>query len=290
MPIDYEKLLNWHIPEVAQTYTQRDTMLYALGVGAASRAEDTHELKFVYEAQLQALPMMAVTLGYPGLWMSDPATGIDWKRMLHGEQGLEIFRPLPTHGSVIGRTSVSEIWDRGEGKGAIVRAKRDVIDAQSGELLCRLSITSFLRGDGGFGGPANSNSTPHQLPQRPADIVTRRATNHRTALIYRLSGDYNPLHVDPELAKAAGFPQPILHGLCTFGVTGLALIASCCPDDASRLSAMKARFTAPVFPGETIETEIWTEENGVSFRSRVVERDLVVLDNGSARVLPGVGP
>jgi acyl dehydratase len=203
---------------------------------------------------------------------------------LHGEQGLIIHKPLTAAGTVVGRTRVTNIIDKGAGKGALLFSERDVIDRASGDLLCILTSTSVLRGDGGFGGPSGPAPEPHPLPQRSPDSVVDLPTLPQAALIYRLSGDYNPLHADPKVAVAAGFERPILHGLCTFGVAGRAILRSCCGNDPNRLKSMQTRFSAPVFPGEVIRTELWRAGDMVSFRARALDRDVVVLNNGRAVV------
>jgi len=285
MAIDYQRLKNWPFPEIEHSYTAKDSMLYALGLGFGADPMDKDQLRFVYEEGLRALPTMAVVLAYTGFWAKNPETGIDWRRVLHGEQGLVLHKPLPASGTVIGRTVIDEIIDKGAGKGALLYSHRDIRDKETGELLASIASTSFLRGDGGFGGPAGPTRPVHALPERAPDLAADIATLPQAALIYRLSGDYNPLHADPEIAASAGFPRPILHGLCTFGVAGHALLRTLCGYDPARLKRMQVRFSAPVFPGETIRTEIWREDGGrVAFRSKVLERDLVVLNNGLAEV------
>jgi acyl dehydratase len=283
--IDPERLRHWPIPEIEHSYTTRDTMLYALGLGCGADPLDEDQLQFVYEARLRALPSMAVVLGYPGFWVRDPATGIDWTKVLHGEQAIRLFKPLPVAGTVIGRSRVTGLFDKGRDKGAVMVSERDVIDKATGDLLCRLSATTMLRGDGGFGGPSGPLPVPHPLPDRAPDQSAAIATSPQAALIYRLSGDMNPLHADPAVARSAGFARPILHGLCSFGVVGRALLAMACGHDPARLRSMQARFSAPVYPGETIVTELWNEADGVvSFRARVAERDQVVISNGRAEL------
>jgi acyl dehydratase len=284
MPIDYQKLKSRAFADVIQRYTERDTILYALGLGCGADPTDSDDLRFVYEEGLRALPSMGVVLGTPGFWLKDPGTGVDWRKVLHGEQGLVLHKPLPAAATVIGRTRVKEIIDKGEGKGALLFSERDVIDQSSGEKLCTLTSTTFLRGEGGFGGPQGPTPEPHPLPDRAPDRAVDMPTLPQAALIYRLSGDPNPLHADPKVAAAAGFPRPILHGLCTFGVAGRAVLRTCCGNDPARLKTMQLRFSAPVFPGETIRTEIWQDGNTLSFRARVAERDLVVLSNGRATI------
>jgi acyl dehydratase len=284
MPIDRDKLLAWPFEEVEQRYDERDTILYALGIGLGAEPTDPRQLRFVYEQGLQALPSMGVILGYPGFWLQDPRSGADWRRLVHGEQSIEILKPLPPAGTVLGMTRVRDVIDKGPERGALVFTEREVRDKASGELLCRLSSTTFLRGDGGFGGPAGPVPVPHPIPDRPADESCELATLPQAALIYRLSGDRNPLHADPAVAEKGGFARPILHGLCTFGVAGHALLRAVCDYKPERLRSLQGRFTAPVFPGETIVTEIWRDGASVSFRASVKERGKVVLDHGKATI------
>lgn len=284
MAINYDKLMAWPFEDVRHRYTQRDTMLYALGVGLGTDPCNETELRFVYEKDLLALPTLPVVLGYPGMWLKDPATGVDWVRLVHGEQGLRLHRPIPAEGEVIGRTRVCNIIDKGPGKGALIYTERTVSDAASGELLATLSSTTFCRADGGFGGPSGPVKTVHELPARTPDHSIDFATQPRAALIYRLSGDYNPLHAEPAVASAAGFKQPILHGLATYGIAGWALTQSVCGGNPAAVQSIDVRFSSPVYPGETIRTELWVDGKVVSFRSRVVERDIVVLNNGRAEL------
>ena len=278
MAIHYEQLMAWPFEDVRHRYTQRDTMLYALGVGLGTDPTNETELRFVYEKNLLALPTLPVVLGYPGMWLKDPATGVDWVRLVHGEQGLRLHRPVPPEGEVIGRTRVSQIIDKGPDKGALIYTERTVTDAASGELLATLTSTTFCRADGGFGGPAGPVKTVHELPTRAPDHSDDFATQPRAALIYRLSGDYNPLHAEPAVASAAGFKQPILHGLATYGMVCHALVMTACNGDASLLRSMHARFSSPVFPGETLRTEGWQEGDALQFRALVVERGIVATD------------
>jgi acyl dehydratase len=285
VPIDYEKLLNWPIPPVEQRLTRRDTILYALGVGLGADPCDPRQLRFVYEENLQALPTMAVILGYPGPWHAHPELGITRARVVHGAQGLRIHRPLPVEGDLVGVTRVTSVVDKGAGRGALVMTECAVRDKASGETICTLTSTTFCRADGGFGGPRGPLPAPHPLPQSPPHQVCDLATLPQAALIYRLCGDYNPLHADPEYARRAGFEKPILHGRLTFSVAGHAILKTLCDYDPARLVAMECRFSAPVYPGETIRTEMWLEGNVVSFRASVPARGATVLDNGRAEIL-----
>ena len=274
MALDPERLVSRPPIVTRQTLTRRDTILYALGVG-----EDG--LDFVFEERLRALPTMAVVMSYPGFIWRDPALGVDWKKILHGEQALEIFAPLPVEGEIVGETTIDALIDKGADKGAIAYVTRKISDG-AGNPLATVRASTFLRGDGGFG--RNLGTAPASLPgvpDRAPDETLILTTAKNQALIYRLSGDYNPLHIDPEVAAAGGFRAPILHGLCTYGFAGRAILAGLCAGDPSRLKRLDVRFTTPVFPGETLETQIWrTGEGTASFRTRVVERDLLALNNG----------
>jgi acyl dehydratase len=283
MPIDYDKLKNRKFDDIRHDYGPKDAILYALGLGLGQDPLDENQLRFVYEDGLQALPTMAVVLAYPGFWIREQDTGVDWVKVLHGEQAIRLHKPLPTQGRLVGRMRIDEIVDKGPGKGALIYSRRDVYD-DAGELLCTLEQTTFARGDGGFGGPSGPTREPHPLPERAPDLVCDLPTRPEAALIYRLSGDFNPLHADPKVAQKAGYKAPILHGLCTLGVAGHALLKSLCGYDPKRLKAMQLRFSAPVYPGETIRTEMWRDGGVASFRSRVVERDAVVLNNGRAEI------
>ncbi len=274
MEFNAQKLLDMPPIESRQELTVRDTMLYALGVGAV-------ELDFVYEDRLKALPTMAVVLASPGFVWRNPEYGVDWKKVLHGEQHLELFAPLPVEGLLRSETRFEAVYDKGVTKGALVYSARKIFD-QTDTHLATVSMSSFLRGNGGCGGTPGAAPAPHSIPQDIApDITIELPTADSQALIYRLSGDYNPLHIDPDVARAAGFDKPILHGLCTYGVVGRALLLALAENEPARLRKMQVRFTAPVYPGETIRTEIWREpQTGFSFRASVVERDLVVINNG----------
>ena len=282
MPIEFDKLMALEIPDRKQSYTARDSMLYALGLGAGLDPLDQDELPFVYEAEQKALPTMAVVLAHPGFWVRDLETGIDWMRVVHGEQSLRIHQPLPVEGDVLGRNRIVDVVDKGEGRGALVKSERQIIDTKTDTLLATILQTTFCRSDGGFGGSARPKTIPHPIPDRVPDVSVETPTSTQGALIYRLSGDYNPLHADPVVAKNAGFDRPILHGLATYGVAGRAILQGLCDHDPTRLDAIECRFTAPVFPGETFRTDCWRDGNEVSFRVTAIERDVVAINNGRA--------
>lgn len=293
MGLDYDKVKNWPQPVVTQAYTERDSMLYALGLGAAmGNPPAADDLQYVYEGvaggQLAALPTMAAVLALPPFWMQDPETGIDWKKILHGEQFLRMHRPLPPAGRMRSQCRIDEIYDKGADKGAVLIQTRELIDDSSGERIATIGASVFMRGNGGFGGKAEGAPRPHALPgDRAPDLVLDLPTRPEAAAIYRLSGDYNPLHIDGEVARSAGFPVPILHGMATYGIAGRALLKLLCGNQAARLRALDCRFASPVFPGETVRTEVWHQGPGkAGFRCKVVERDLLVLNNGYAEYLP----
>jgi len=284
MTIVYEKLLALNVPPVEQSYGPKDCMLYALGLGLGQDPMNEDELAFVYEKNLKVLPTYALVQGYSPYWLRNPESGVNWTKVVHGEQGLVLHKPVASQGSVIGQTRIVDVVDKGEGKGALVYSERKVTDKATGALLVTLTQTTFCRGDGGFGGPKRDTPPPHAIPERAPDIVCDLPTRPEMALIYRLSGDINPLHAEPAFARVAGFPRPILHGLASFGVAGHALLKSVCAYDPARLAAISGRFSAPVFPGETIRTEMWRDGAVVSFRARVVERDVIAVNNGRAEI------
>lgn len=278
--IDYDKLLNFQIPEVRQRITPRDAVFYALSVGLGQDPMDARQLPYVATHKGPAvMPSMAVVVGHPGFWLADPATGVDAVKLVHGEQRITLHHPLPADGEVIGRTRVTGLVDKGAGKGALLYSEKQLTDAATGQLLATTGSTTFLRGDGGFGGPAGPVIPPNPMPEGAPDIVLDLPTRLEQAFYYRLNGDDNPLHIDPEVAARAGFARPILHGLCTLGVVTHALLRELGQYRPDALKQLSLRFSSPVYPGETIRTEIW--KNG-AFRARVVERDVVVVNNGHA--------
>lgn len=285
MVLDPQKILNWPFEPVEQTYTERDTILYALGCGLGFDPLDEAQLRFVFEEpELLALPSMAAVLSPPGFWARHPESGIDWVRILHGEQAMEIHKPLPAAAKVVATAKVTDIVDKGAGRGALLLVERTVKNIETGEALATLHSTTFARGDGGCGGTMETAPAPHPVPDRAPDLACDLPTALNSALIYRLSGDPNPLHASPSVARAAGFDRPILHGLCSWGIAGHAILKTYCDYDPVRIRSMALRFSAPVYPGETIRTEMWRSGDTVSFRARVAARDVVVLNNGRAEI------
>lgn len=283
MPINYDNLLALKVPDIAHTYSEKDVVLYALGIGLGHDPRDEAELAFVYEKNLKVLPTYASVLAYTPYWLREHA-GIDFLKAVHGEQGVVLHRPLAPSGKVVGVTRILDAVDKGPGKGALIYSERRILEQGTNAPIATLTQTTFCRGDGGFGGPARVTPPPHALPERTPDVVCDLPTRPEAALIYRLSGDTNPLHAEPAHARAAGFPRPILHGLATFGVAGHAILKSVCNYDPARLTAMAGRFSAPVYPGETIRTEMWRDGGVLSFRARVVERDVIAINNGRTEI------
>ena len=287
--IDYAKLKDWSFPAVEHDYTADDAMLYALGLGLGADPMDERQLRFVNDTATgtpQALPTMAVILGYPGSWMRDPASGIDFSMIVHGEETVAWHRPIPAAGTVVATHRITSVVDKGAGKGAIVTYDKELVDKSSGERLATITHSTFCRGDGGFSARDGKSDPPTppppRVPERSPDAVCELATLPQQALLYRLCADRNPLHSEPAAARRAGFDRPILHGLCTYGVAGHAILATCCDYEPQRLRSLAARFSSPVFPGETIRVEMYREGAEIAFRARVKERDKVVLDYGRA--------
>ena len=287
MPIDYDHLMSFDIPEVRQSYGLAEVARYGLTVGMGQDPLDMRALPYVgaLADDSRAMPAIANVLGHPGFWLGNPETGVNALKLVHGEQGMTVHRTLPPEGTVIGKTRVTGLIDKGEGRGALLYSEKTLRDARTGELLATTRGTTFLRGDGGFGGPQGPVKATHQLPDTTPDHVFDTPTRPDQALFYRWNADPNPLHLDPRVAAKAGFERPILHGLCTFGCAAHALLAVLCDYDSERFGSMDARFTAVVFPGETLRTEIWRDG---SFRTRVLERDQVVISNGLFRLREAV--
>jgi len=291
--LDYHVCKNWQFPESVHHYTERDSMLYALGLGFGSDPMDAGALRFVYEKNLVAVPTMATVMGSPGIWWRDPRTGADFVKLVHGEQDVRLLRPLPPRGSLIARNRVVSLTDKGAGKGALAVVLRSLLDVDTRETIAESRNATFLRGDGGFSELSGvSDPGPEPLPavpDRPADIEASYDTRPEAALLYRLSGDVNPLHADPEVARQAGFDRPILHGLCTYGMGARAVLEKVLGFDAARLKRFAVRFTSPVWPGETVRYELWRDGDAAfRLRASVDARGAVVLNNGLVEIAPAV--
>lgn len=284
--MDIEALRRFRFDETRQSYSKKDSVLYALGLGFGNDPLSRDELRFTYEEGLCAVPSMVNILAHPGLWVQRPELGLGWQKLLHAEQRFDILRPLPPEGEVIAKYRVTGVVDSGAAKGAWLYLRKELHDGE-GRPVARVGSTYLLRGDGGCGMFGAPDPALASLPERGPDHVLRQPTLPQQALLYRLSGDMNPLHADPDIARQAGFDRPILHGLCTMGIACRALISVLCPGMPQRLRHMSLRFSRPVYPGETIQTEIFDLGSGkVGFRSRALERDVVVLDRGRAELSP----
>jgi acyl dehydratase len=284
--MDYDRIKSWPFDEIRQTYDERDAMLYALSVGFGSDPLDGGQLRYAFEEPaLDVVPSMASILGHPGFWMRDGDTGIDWVRVVHAEQGVTLHEPLPAAATIAARNRVKAIVDKGPEKGAIVYTERTIADVATRRALATVEGAIFCRGDGGL---ARSDQAPAAVPNaadNDPDAVWDHATLPQQALLYRLSGDRNPLHASVAVAAQAGFDRPILHGLATFGIATHAVLRMFCDYEASALASFRARFSAPVFPGETIRTELWKRGDDVTFRATVPERGVVVLTHGHATLV-----
>ncbi|MBO6719765.1 MAG: MaoC family dehydratase N-terminal domain-containing protein [Rhizobiaceae bacterium] len=282
--IDYDRLMGLEIQDVTASYGVKDSILYALGLGFGQDPTDERQLRYVYEKDLVAAPTLPLVLALPGFWIRDLDTGIDWRRIVYGEQSVELHSAIAPKGTVRATMRITDVIDKGEGSGALLYAERVLHDAASNEVIATMKQTVFCRGDGGFGGPPREQPMPHAVPERAPDMTCTLPTLPQQALIYRLSGDYNPLHADPEFARNAGFERPILHGLATFGVATHAILRELCGYDPARLTSIAGRFTRPVFPGDMLQTQIWDQGSEFGFRVIVPERDVVAIDNGRATV------
>ena len=284
MPINSEKLLNRDFPTVQQTYTEKDCMLYALGVGMGLDPLDEQCLRFVFEENLKVVPSQAVMMAHPGFWANEADIALDWKKILHVGQEIIFHKPIPAAATVAAKTRFTKVADKGERVGALIVTDRVVKNVETGEDLLTLITTVLARGDGGFGSERKSSPKTDIIPSREPDKVCDLPTMPQQALLYRLSGDFNPLHASPAVAASVGYKAPILHGLCTMGVATHALLKSCTDYNPERFKHMRLKFSAPVYPGETIRTEIWQEGNEISFRCKSIEQDKVVINNGYLRI------
>ena len=277
MTINYDEIMNLTSENVEISYSDKDSILYSLGIGLGNDPMNLNELKYVYENSQSVLPSMATNFQYHSPLLLK--TNINFIMVVHGEQRLSITNALPVSGDFIANAKVIGCYDKGPARGAIIEVETSVKNKKDNEEICKLVSTTFARGDGGFGGP-DSPKKEIFIPDGEPDYVSEVSTKPDQALIFRLSGDYNPLHSDPNFAKAAGFEKPILHGMCTYGIACRSLVNEICENDASKLKRFDCRFSSPVYPGETIITEMWKKDKMIYFNSKVKERDKLVLKNG----------
>ena len=276
MPISLDAI-GKQLPPTTFEYSERDVMLYALGVGATP----DDELQYVYEQGLKVIPTFGVVPAFPALLGLVSVMQFNPVMLLHGEQRIEIKKTFPTKGKVTTTGIIKAIWDKG--RGALIEIEAETKDEQ-GELLCVNTFGAFVRGEGGFGGERGPSGPKNVPPERAPDEVVEMQTLPQQAAIYRLSGDRNPLHIDPKVAAMAGYDRPILHGLCTFGHAARAIIQKWCDGDPDRLKAFGVRFTGVVFPGDKIITEMWRESDTQIIVQAKTQRGEPVLAQAAATV------
>jgi len=279
MPLDYDELMATEIIDLPLSYDNSEAILYALSIGMARNPLDSKELPYVYEQgpTFKVVPTLATVL-VPDMF--PPGLGWDFTQVLHSEQRMQLYRPLPEKADILINKRVSAAYDWGPRKGALLLFEAEGRLASDDTVLFTLGCTVMARGDGGFGGPMGKGPRPHRAPRRDPDLSCDIETREDQALLFRLTGDRNPLHADPAVATEAGFEVPILHGMCSYGIACRAVLKTICDYDYTLIESFDARFTAPVFPGDVITTDMWQDGNVVSFCCSVKDRDQIVLRNG----------
>lgn len=279
MSIDYPAILRHQSPPQLYSFEDRDAILYAVCLGFGSDPLDERRLSFVYERSLKVVPTLPTVLA----WIAAPtftALGVDPLTALHGEQKIEIHRALAVPLTVTVRGNVVEVYDKGKDRGAIVITRHVMTESGSGEPVATLTTTCFARAEGGCGGSLEAPPALGAVPNRPPDHSMDIATRPDAALLYRLTGDRNPIHAEPEFARRGGFARPLLHGLCSFGITCRAVLETYADYDPLRIASHQARFAAPVFPGETLTVDMWRDAAAVSFEARIKARGVTVIKHG----------
>jgi len=280
-----EALLSHDFPPIEQSYGARETALYALTAGYGHDPLDERQLRYVYGDQPKAAASMALVLANPGFWQKEAWTGIDWVRCVLGEQRLQLHKPLPCAGRVVGRLRVTRIDDKGAGFGALLHSERELADADNGDRLATLSMVTVCRGDGGFGGKDSSLPPPPAAPGRAPDAICELPTLPQQSLLFDLHGVVNPVHSWPPAARNAGHPRPFLHGICTLGFAHHAIARELADYDADRVTDIRCRFKQVVYPGETLVTRMWQEGCDVVFEVQSKGRSGIALA-GTATLTP----
>ena len=276
---------------VVHDYTLHDAALYALAIGAVSDPLDVHQLRLADEVGQVAVPSMASVIASPGFWARDEKSmEIDAARLVHAEQRVALERPVPAQGRVVGISRVTRVVDKGAGKGALITVCK-TLQSEGGERYGHAWQVFYCRGDGGFSASGADDLVLDDAPLPALEAMpTRAPARHErcsvradAALLYRLCGDRNRLHIDPQAAQRAGFPRPILHGLATYGFAAIAAIRAFANGDAERLVGLDARFSAPLYPGEKVEFRMWDEGAHVALEGHVAGRNAVVIGHAQAR-------
>ena len=286
MPATYDALMRLREENVPYRYEERDSQLYAVSIGMGRDPLNQAELHYLYENYpLRVVPTQAVVVARQKLiWDA----GLNVGQFLHGEQRLTLHRPLPPAASLLADAWISEVYDKGPGKGCILQIEGVVRNAADKEPLFGWTSLIVARGDGGVGGPGAKVPAAHPMPTRQPDLVVTAETRPDQALLYRLNGDRNLVHIDPKVARDAGFRQPILHGACTYAIASREVLVHVCDYDHTRVRTCDVRFSAPVYPGEHVETHIWVDGDTALFRARCVERDTIILNNGRCELGPSL--
>lgn len=281
MPINYEQLVALKNLGQKYSFTDREVMLYAYGIGMGSDPMEENELAFVNEATVEPRPLKVVpTFASVAAYGAEPGEmKINRLMSVDGERDITFHKPFPTTAHITADSAILAVFDKGKEKGAVIRYQT-VLKNSEGEPLATLVSSRFARGDGGFGGTSEGQPEPHQVPARVPDKIIEISTRPDQALIYRLCGDRNPLHSDPEYAKRAGFLRPILHGMCTYGITCRGILRAYADFDPSAFRRHAARFSSPVYPGETVTLEMWKDGSVISFEGKVKARGVTVIKNG----------
>ncbi|XP_008588731.1 PREDICTED: peroxisomal multifunctional enzyme type 2 [Galeopterus variegatus] len=284
----FAEAIGHKLPPFSSAYTELEAIMYALGVGAS--VKEPKDMKFIYEgsSDFSCLPTFGVIIGQKSLMDGGltqiPGLSVNLAKVLHGEQYLELYKPFPRAGKLKCEAVIADVLDKGSG----VVILMDVYSYSGEELICYNQFSVFLVGSGGFGGKRTSDKVKVAvaIPNRPPDAVRTDTTSLNQAALYRLSGDMNPLHVDPNFASLAGFDKPILHGLCTFGFSARHVLQQFADNDVSKFKAIKARFAKPVYPGQTLQTEMWKEGNRIHFQTKAQETGDIVISNAYVDLVP----